>query len=68
MNNLPLDEPSRYFNSTKEILLMFKKGDGLDLRHQRSADVIIDFEQPTSHWIHEGTDTRFFNPTHDKVN
>ncbi|KAI8341327.1 hypothetical protein BC941DRAFT_416529 [Chlamydoabsidia padenii] len=53
INNLPMNEPYPYFSSTKEILLMFKKGDGIDLRHQRSPDVIIDFEQPPSQWIHE---------------
>lgn len=29
------------------------QGDGFDIRHQRSADVIMDFEQPTSSWIKE---------------
>ncbi|ORZ22096.1 hypothetical protein BCR42DRAFT_458918 [Absidia repens] len=53
VNNVPLDQPSPYISSTKEILLMFKKGDGIELRHQRSADVIIDFEQPASQWVHE---------------
>ncbi|CAO3595725.1 unnamed protein product [Absidia cylindrospora] len=53
VNNVPLDQPSPYISSTKEILLMFKKGDGIELRHQRSADVIIDFEQPASRWVHE---------------
>ncbi|KAI8081418.1 uncharacterized protein BX664DRAFT_366788 [Halteromyces radiatus] len=53
VNNVPLDQPSPYFSSTKEILLMFKKGDGFELRHQRTADVIIDFEQPACRWIHE---------------
>ncbi|KAG0164971.1 hypothetical protein DFQ30_009145 [Apophysomyces sp. BC1015] len=28
-------------------------GDGFELRHQRSADVIIDFEQPRSQWINQ---------------
>ncbi|KAF7729339.1 hypothetical protein EC973_004595 [Apophysomyces ossiformis] len=56
INNVPLDQPSPYISSTKEILLMFKKGDGFELRHQRTADVIIDFELPRSQWIHQGSD------------
>ncbi|KAI9495510.1 hypothetical protein BDB00DRAFT_760075 [Zychaea mexicana] len=51
INNDMLDEPSPYISSTKEILLMFKKGDGFELRHQRSPDVIIDFELPPQQWI-----------------
>ncbi|KAI8967372.1 hypothetical protein BDF20DRAFT_829612 [Mycotypha africana] len=53
VNNVHLDEPSPYFSSTKEILLMFKKvsGDGFELRHQRSPDVIIDFQRPVTEWI-----------------
>ncbi|KAF9983272.1 hypothetical protein BGZ75_005282 [Mortierella antarctica] len=53
LNNSNLDRASPYFRSSKEILLMFKKGDGFDIRHQRTADVIMDFEKPTSAWIHE---------------
>ncbi|KAG0244206.1 hypothetical protein BGW41_000193 [Actinomortierella wolfii] len=53
LNNTNLDRASPYFRSSKEILLMFKKGDGFDIRHQRTADVIMDFEKPTSSWIHE---------------
>ncbi|KAF9570565.1 hypothetical protein EC968_001684 [Mortierella alpina] len=53
LNNSNLDRASPYFRSSKEILLMFKKGDGFDIRHQRTADVIIDFEKPTSAWIQE---------------
>ncbi|KAG2237699.1 hypothetical protein INT48_009637 [Thamnidium elegans] len=53
VNNVQLDEPSPYFSSTKEILLMFKKGEGFELRHQRSPDVIIDFELPRNQWIHD---------------
>ncbi|KAG0220446.1 hypothetical protein BGX31_011043, partial [Mortierella sp. GBA43] len=51
LNNMNLDRASPYFRNSKEILLMFKKGDGFDIRHQRSADVIMDFEHPTSSWI-----------------
>ncbi|KAI8148612.1 hypothetical protein BJV82DRAFT_506601 [Fennellomyces sp. T-0311] len=51
INNDMLDQPSPYISSTKEILLMFKKGDGFELRHQRSPDVIIDFELPPQQWI-----------------
>ncbi|KAI8971356.1 hypothetical protein BDB01DRAFT_845197 [Pilobolus umbonatus] len=51
INNMHLDEPSPYISSTKEILLMFKKGEGFELRHQRSADVIIDFQVPRDEWI-----------------
>ncbi|ORZ02808.1 hypothetical protein BCR43DRAFT_528730 [Syncephalastrum racemosum] len=67
VNNAPLDQPSPYFSSAKEILLMFKKvrkrrlrhGDGFMLRHQRTADVIIDFERPTVQWIdHEYTEPK----------
>ncbi|KAI7852481.1 hypothetical protein BDC45DRAFT_513486 [Circinella umbellata] len=53
INNDTLDEPSPYISSSKEILLMFKKGDGFELRHQRSPDVIIDFELPPQQWISE---------------
>ncbi|KAI7904043.1 uncharacterized protein BX663DRAFT_432354 [Cokeromyces recurvatus] len=58
VNNVYLDQPSPYISSTKEILLMFKKvihitGDGFELRHQRSPDVIIDFEKPVREWIHD---------------
>lgn len=53
VNNVQLDEPSPYFSSTKEILLMFKKGEGFELRHQRSPDVIIDFAIPKEQWIHD---------------
>ncbi|KAF9169740.1 hypothetical protein BGX21_009827 [Mortierella sp. AD011] len=53
LNNANLDRASPYFRSSKEILLMFKKGDGFDIRHQRTADVIMDFEKPTSSWIKE---------------
>ncbi|ORX45864.1 hypothetical protein DM01DRAFT_1294211 [Hesseltinella vesiculosa] len=53
VNNVPLDIPSPYISSTKEILLMFKKGEGIDLRHQRTADVIIDFEHPLADWTHQ---------------
>lgn len=55
LSNVLQDRPSPYFSSSKEILLMFKKGDGFELRHQRTADVIIDFERPTDQWIHEGS-------------
>lgn len=54
INNMVLDQPSPYISSTKEILLMFKKGDVLEIRHQRSPDVVIEFEPPVSQWIHEG--------------
>ncbi|KAJ2963951.1 hypothetical protein NQZ79_g1115 [Umbelopsis isabellina] len=54
LSNVLQDRPSPYFSSSKEILLIFKKGDGFELRHQRTADVIIDFERPTDQWIHEG--------------
>ncbi|KAG0303781.1 hypothetical protein BGZ97_001766 [Linnemannia gamsii] len=53
LNNSDLNRASPYFRTTKEILLMFKKGDGFDIRHQRTADVIMDFEKPTSSWIKE---------------
>ncbi|KAG9061443.1 hypothetical protein KI688_007434 [Linnemannia hyalina] len=53
LNNSDLNRASPYFRTTKEILLMFKKGDGFDIRHQRTADVIMDFEKPTSAWIND---------------
>ncbi|KAL0082159.1 hypothetical protein J3Q64DRAFT_1633409 [Phycomyces blakesleeanus] len=53
VNNVQLDQPSPYISSAKEILLMFKKGEGFELRHQRSADVIIEFESPREEWIHD---------------
>ncbi|KAI7878892.1 hypothetical protein K492DRAFT_132223 [Lichtheimia hyalospora FSU 10163] len=65
VNNIPVDQPSPYISSSKEILLIFRKvssniiGDGFELRHQRSPDVIIDFEQPASQWIqHEFTEPK----------
>lgn len=54
LSNVLQDRPSPYFSSSKEILLIFKRGDGFELRHQRTADVLIDFERPTEQWIHEG--------------
>ncbi|KAG0283687.1 hypothetical protein BGZ96_011919 [Linnemannia gamsii] len=53
LNNSDLNRASPYFRTTKEILLMFKKGEGFDIRHQRTADVIMDFEKPTTSWIKE---------------
>ncbi|KAK3842508.1 MAG: hypothetical protein J3R72DRAFT_368136 [Linnemannia gamsii] len=53
LNNSDLNRASPYFRTTKEILLMFKKGDAFDIRHQRTADVIMDFEKPTTAWIKE---------------
>ncbi|KAG0307575.1 hypothetical protein BGZ98_010376 [Dissophora globulifera] len=53
LNNSNLNRASPYFRTSKEILLMFKKGDGFDIRHQRTADVIMDFEKPTTAWIKE---------------
>ncbi|KAF9969775.1 hypothetical protein BGZ73_007704 [Actinomortierella ambigua] len=53
LNNSNLDRASPYFRSSKEILLMFKRGEGFDIRHQRTADVIMDFEKPTTAWIDE---------------
>ncbi|CAO3640124.1 unnamed protein product [Cunninghamella blakesleeana] len=52
-NNMLLDQPSPYISSTKEILLLFKKGDSIQIKHQRSSDVIIEFEPPVLQWIHE---------------
>ncbi|OZJ05144.1 hypothetical protein BZG36_01392 [Bifiguratus adelaidae] len=52
--NFDVSHASPTFRSTKEILLIFKKGDEFDLRHQRSADVIIDFPKPVSDWIDHG--------------
>ncbi|KAI9287743.1 hypothetical protein BC943DRAFT_274446 [Umbelopsis sp. AD052] len=53
LSNVLQDRPSPYFSSSKEILLIFKRGEGFELRHQRTADVLIDFERPTEQWIHE---------------
>ncbi|KAI0239006.1 hypothetical protein L0F63_004965 [Massospora cicadina] len=35
---------------SKLILLIFKKGDEVEIRHQRTADVIFDFVKPESSW------------------
>ncbi|KAG0258292.1 hypothetical protein DFQ27_004728 [Actinomortierella ambigua] len=53
LHNANLDRASPYFRSSKEILLMFKRGEGFDIRHQRTADVIMDFEKPTTAWIED---------------
>ncbi|KAL1920150.1 uncharacterized protein VTP21DRAFT_1296 [Calcarisporiella thermophila] len=53
INNANLDRVSPHFRVSKEILLMFKKGDDFEMRHQRSADVIIDFETPPELWSQE---------------
>ncbi|ORX91608.1 hypothetical protein K493DRAFT_378432 [Basidiobolus meristosporus CBS 931.73] len=56
INNTHTNHPSSYFRRSKETLLIFKKvirGDGFDIRHQRTADVVVDFEKPKSHWIEQ---------------
>ncbi|RUS19143.1 hypothetical protein BC937DRAFT_87939 [Endogone sp. FLAS-F59071] len=52
LNNTPVACAYPYFRSCKEILLIFKRGDNFELRHQRSADVIIDFVKPKE-WVAE---------------
>ncbi|KAJ1676114.1 hypothetical protein EV182_008853, partial [Spiromyces aspiralis] len=39
-------EPSMYFCRTKMTLLIFRKEGDLEMRHQRSPDVIFDFIKP----------------------
>ncbi|KAJ1984420.1 hypothetical protein H4R34_000683, partial [Dimargaris verticillata] len=51
ITNRPLNRPSPYFRYTKDTLLLFKRGDGFDIRHQRTADVVIDFAHPKQDWI-----------------
>ncbi|KAF9581939.1 hypothetical protein BGW38_000867 [Lunasporangiospora selenospora] len=53
LNNSDNVRLSPFFRTSKEILLMFKKGDGFDIRHQRTADVIIDFEKPVDSWLED---------------
>ncbi|KAJ1974711.1 hypothetical protein H4R35_003486 [Dimargaris xerosporica] len=51
ITNRPLNRPSPYFRYTKDTLLLFKRGDGFDIRHQRTPDVVIDFARPKQDWI-----------------
>ncbi|KAJ1964657.1 hypothetical protein IWQ62_002875 [Dispira parvispora] len=52
INNTLVNQPSPYFRCSKETLLLFKRGEGFDIRHQRSADVVIDFARPIKDWIY----------------
>ncbi|KAJ1658087.1 hypothetical protein IWQ61_002618 [Dispira simplex] len=52
INNTLVNQPSPYFRCAKETLLLFKRGEGFDIRHQRSADVVIDFARPIKDWIY----------------
>ncbi|KAJ1925463.1 hypothetical protein IWQ60_004544 [Tieghemiomyces parasiticus] len=59
LNHTHHGRPSPYIRTSKETLLLFKKGEGFDIRHQRSADVIIDFARPVRDWIyHDWTEPR----------
>jgi len=42
-NNQIAKQDYKYFCRSKTSLLIFKKGDGLELRHQRNPDVVFDF-------------------------
>lgn len=42
-NNETATQDSTYYRKSKMSLLIFRKGDGLELRHQRNPDVIFDF-------------------------
>lgn len=41
---------SQFLRQSKCILLIFKKGEEVEIRHQRSADVVFDFVKPESSW------------------
>jgi hypothetical protein len=49
-NNTLECENSSYFKRSKTTLLIFKKGDGLELRHQRNPDVVFDFVKNDKDW------------------
>jgi N6-adenosine-specific RNA methylase IME4 len=53
VNNKFVERPYRYFNSGKTSLLIFRKGDGFQLRHQRNPDVILDFVLPGDKYLTE---------------
>ena len=42
-NHSIVTEEYDYFTKSKAILLIFKRGEGITLRHQRNPDVIFDF-------------------------
>eukprot|EP01122_Echinamoeba_exundans_P000575 TRINITY_DN10500_c0_g1_i1.p1 TRINITY_DN10500_c0_g1~~TRINITY_DN10500_c0_g1_i1.p1 ORF type:complete len:478 (+),score=101.41 TRINITY_DN10500_c0_g1_i1:107-1435(+) len=42
-NHSIVTEDYDYFTKSKAILLIFKRGDGITLRHQRNPDVVFDF-------------------------
>ncbi|PRP84511.1 methyltransferase MT-A70, putative (ISS) [Planoprotostelium fungivorum] len=44
-NNKMILRDYEYVKKNKHTLLMFKRGDKIELRHQRSPDVIIDFQR-----------------------
>jgi hypothetical protein len=48
---------SEFFQGSKSVLLIFRrfqKKENLELRHQRNADVVLDFVPPHSSWSTEG--------------
>ncbi|KAF9437719.1 hypothetical protein BGZ76_011428 [Entomortierella beljakovae] len=47
VNNQIRCEKSKYFNSSKLSLLIFRKEADIDIRHQRSPDSVFDFVKPT---------------------
>jgi len=43
VNNRVITQNYKYFKKSKASLLIFKKGEGIELRHQRNPDVVFDF-------------------------
>jgi hypothetical protein len=42
-NNWTERQDYRYFRKSKMTLVLFRKGDGIELRHQRNPDVVFDY-------------------------
>ena len=56
VNNRPSASDSPFFRSSKSVLMVFRrfaKKENLELRHQRSADVVLDFVPPPASWTSE---------------
>ncbi|KAJ9049938.1 hypothetical protein DSO57_1019271 [Entomophthora muscae] len=50
LSNHLLTTPSEIICQSKSIMLIFKKGGEIEIRHQRTADVIFDFIKPEACW------------------
>jgi len=61
VNNRPSVTDSPYFRSSKSVLLVFRrfaKKEVLELRHQRSADVVLDFVPPLASCLSESVEPK----------